>query len=163
MRTRDKLQHLRWLIPALALAFLLIQGCGGKKEEAAPKATAPAPAPPPAVVEAPREKPVYLYSGDKFRDPFTPAGQTNNYQADAIFDPGRASVKAIIYGGAHRGAVLSAGGSASYFVKDGRIFDVMGKTVEGFTAKIFVDKVIVLGEADTAFELKIRNDEEEKS
>jgi hypothetical protein len=39
----------------------------------------------------------------------------------------------------------------------------MGKAIEGYSAKIFVDKVVILGEADNVFELKIKNaDEEEK-
>jgi hypothetical protein len=37
----------------------------------------------------------------------------------------------------------------------------MGKPVEGYSAKVFVDKVLVLGEADNVYELKIKNDDDE--
>lgn len=149
---------------ALALGWLSI-GCG-KKETAQPASQPPAPVVvrPPASPEAPKEKPIYVYSGDRFRDPFIPAGQANNYQPDAVFDPQRASVKGIIFGKGYKSAVLNIGGSGSYFVKSGRIFDIMGKPVDGYSAKIFVDKVLVLGEADNVFELKIKNtDEEDKA
>jgi len=118
------------------------------------QAVAPAP-------EQPKEKQVYVYSGDRFRDPFTPAGQNTNYQPDAVFDPQRAAVKAIIYGPEYKTAVLNVGGSGSYFVKDGKIYDIMGKPVEGYSAKIFIDKVVVLGEADNVIELKIKKFDEE--
>jgi hypothetical protein len=82
---------------------------------------------------------------------------------DAVFEPQKAAVKGIVYGQGYKSAVLSVGGSGTYFIKGGRIFDVMGKAIEGYSAKIFVDKVVILGEADNVFELKIKNaDEEEK-
>ena len=152
------------LLPILSL--LLVPSC--KKKQARPDSVLPVAPPvvtlPEPVKEEPKEKPVYVYSGDRFRDPFTPAGQATNYQPDAVFDPQRASLKGIIFGHDLKSAVLIVGGSGSYFVRSGRIFDIMGKTVEGYSAKVFVDKVLVLGEADNIFELKIRNnDEEEKS
>lgn len=149
----------------LMSAILMLAACG--KNEPLPIAPTNIPAPPPvqpaAVPEAPKEKPVYVYSGDRFRDPFTPAGQTTNYQPDALFDPARVSVKAIIYGKKHRSAVLSMGGAGTYFAKAGRIFDIMGKTVDGFSAKVYENRVVIVGEADNTFELKLRNDEEEKT
>jgi hypothetical protein len=78
-----------------------------------------------------------------------------------VFDPQRASVKGIVFGQGFKSAVLSIGGSGTYFIKAGRIFDVMGKPVEGYSAKVFVDKVLVLGEADNVYELKIKNDDDE--
>ncbi len=148
------------------LIFFSLTACGKKKGDQSiptppmPEVSQAVPAP-----EVAKEKPVYLYSGDRFRDPFMPAGQANNYQPDAVFDPQRATVKGIIFGDAYKSAVMTVGGSGSYFVKAGRIFDIMGKPVDGYSAKIFVDKVIVLGEADNVFELKIKNtdDEEEKA
>ncbi|MCG3203907.1 MAG: hypothetical protein KCHDKBKB_00584 [Elusimicrobia bacterium] len=147
------------------LVILLLASCSEKKAKELPKAPV-VEATPQAVapVEAPKEKPIYVYSGDRFRDPFIPAGQSTNYQPDAVFDPQRATVRGIIFGKEYRSAVLTIGGSGTYFIKDGKIFDVMGKGVEGFTAKIFVDKVILTSEADNVFELKIKaNDEEAKA
>ena len=111
------------------------------------------------IQETPKEKPLYVYQGDKFRDPFVPAGVTSNYQPDAIFDTKRVSVKAIIFSPSMKSAVLSVGGTMSYFIKDERIFDVMGKNVPGYTAKIYESKVVLTGEADEIFEYKIRNPE----
>jgi hypothetical protein len=118
------------------------------------------PPPPSPVVEQPKEKPVYVYSGDRFRDPFVPAGTTGSYQPDAVFDPQKATVKGIVFGPTAKTAVLSVGSGGTYFVKAGKIFDIMGKTIEGFSAKVFADKVVINGEADNVFELKIRNEEE---
>ncbi len=149
------------LIPFLLPVF---PSCRKKPETTAAPVVQIAPPPPPVPKEEPKEKPVYVYTGDRFRDPFMPAGQTGNYQPDAVFDPQRATVKGIIYGAQFKSAVLNVGGSGSYFIRGGRIFDIMGKTVEGYSAKVFIDKVVVMGEADNVFELKIRgNDEEEKS
>lgn len=144
-----------------AALLLMTSACGKKKAETVappppPRAIAPAPTP-----EQPKEKPVYVYSGDRFRDPFTPAGVTANYQPDAIFDPQRAGVKGIIYGPDSKSAILTVGGTGTYFAKGGRIFDIMGKTVEGYSAKILVDKVVITGEADNVFELKIKETEQE--
>ena len=145
----------------LMSAFLVLSGCKSEEPQnivATPPVTiAP---PPPPVVEAPKEKPVYVYSGDRFRDPFVPAGTTGSYQPDAVFDPTKATVKGIVYGPESRSAVLSVGSQGTYFVKSGKIFDIMGKPVEGFTAKVFADKVVINGEADNVFELKIRTGEE---
>jgi hypothetical protein len=133
------------------------------------KAPPPPPPPPPVVKapepvqEAPKEKPVYVYSGDRFRDPFTPTGLSTSYQPDAVFDPQRATVKGLIFGTKMQSAVLQVGGTGTYFVRSGRIFDIMGKNVEGYSAKIFKDKVSITGEGDTVYELKLQNPEEGKA
>src|SRR5262249_53308135 len=107
-------------------------------------------------------KPLYVYSGEKYRDPFVQAGASANYQADAVFDPTKAQVKGIIFGPSFRSAVLAVGTNVSYYVKSGRIFDVMGKMVDGFSAKVYEDKVVLMGEADNVIELKIKNEDNEK-
>ena len=165
MRTPDK--HLR-LLTGLWISFLAVgvaglSGCGEEAPQNIASAPPVMPPPPPPVVEQPKEKPVYVYSGDRFRDPFIPSGTTGSYQPDAVFDPSKTTVRGIIFGSAAKTAVLSAAGGGTYFVKAGKIFDIMGKTVDGFSAKVFADKVVVLGEADNVYELKIRNDEGEKS
>jgi hypothetical protein len=35
----------------------------------------------------------------------------------------------------------------------------MGKNVEGYSAKIFKDKVNIIGDADTVYELKLQGEE----
>lgn len=151
----------RFCFALMILALTLNMGCSKSQEKVrkppAPPAPAPA-APPPAV---PKEKQVYVYSGDRFRDPFVPAGQSSAYQADAIFDPQRATVKGIVFGGQQKGAVLNVGGAGVYFVRDGRIIDIMGKYVEGFTAKVLVNKVILQSSDDSTYELKIKGSDEE--
>ena len=130
--------------------------------------------PPPAktAVETPRspstmtleeteeEKLVYIYQGDQFRDPFRPAGFSSSYLPDAVFDPQKAVLKGIIYSGQFRGAVLRAGERGAYFVNRGRIFDIMGKTVKGFTAQVYENRVVLRAETGNTFELKIRSDEQ---
>jgi hypothetical protein len=144
------------------IGLLATFGCKNADDTRAPRpAPAVAPPPPPPVVQA-KEKQVYVYSGDRFRDPFVPAGQSSAYQADAIFDPQRAVVKGIVFGGQQKGAVLIVGGSGTYFVKDGRIIDVMGKYVEGFSAKVSVDRVILQSSDDSTYELKLKGSEEEE-
>lgn len=142
------------------LLFLTLAACGDKNKGQ----VAPPPPPPvvetPPVLEQPKEKPVYVYSGDRFRDPFMTAGQSSSYQPDAVFDPQRAAIKGIIYGPYYKSAVLTVGGTGSYFIKSGKIIDIMGKPVEGFTAKVFADKVLIQGEADNIYELKIKDEEE---
>jgi hypothetical protein len=151
--------------PIYGLLTLLLWGswgCSSKSTETvnkpAPVAATPPVVPPPVV---PKEKQVYVYSGDRFRDPFVPAGQSSAYQADAVFDPQRAVVKGIVFGGQQKGAVLTVGGTGIYFVKDGRIIDVMGKNVEGFTAKVLINKVILQSSDDSTYELKIKGLDEE--
>jgi len=144
----------------LAGAFVL-PGCKSEEPQNISSAPPVLPAPAPSVVaETPKERPVYVYSGDRFRDPFVPAGTTGSYQPDAVFDPTKAQVKGIVFGPAARSAMLSLGSGVTYFIKSGKIFDIMGKPVEGFSAKVFVDKVVINGEADNVFELKIRTGEE---
>lgn len=146
------------------LIILSSPGCG-KKEEASPP---PAPAPP--VVAASQidqesddeeEKPIYVYTGDRLRDPFTTAGASSSYQPDAVFNPQRIALKGIIYGRRSRSAIILVSGTGAYFIKGKRIFDVMGKTVDGFTAKVFIDKIVVFGEADV-YEFKLRDDDDEE-
>ncbi len=146
-----------------ALILICFSSCRKKNTEDQQQAQTAAPVAKaqPQASQAPKEKPVYVYSGDRFRDPFIPAGQSTNYQPNAVFDPQRATVRGIIFGHGYKTAVLTVGGSGSYFVKAGKIFDIMGKTIEGYSAKIFVDKVVILGESDNTFELKIKPAEEE--
>ncbi|OVE77255.1 hypothetical protein BVX98_03195 [bacterium F11] len=108
------------------------------------------------------EKPVYVYSGDRFKDPFLEVGQASAYSPEAIFNPDQAKVKGIIYSSRLRSAVLQVSGSGSYFINGSRIIDVMGKRLEGYKAKIFPQKVVISGEEDDVFELKIRETEEDE-
>jgi hypothetical protein len=105
----------------------------------------------------------YVYAGDKYRDPFQAAGGSSNYTTESVFDPARSSVRAIIFSSRMKSAVLNVSGAGSYFVKGGKIFDVMGKPVKGFSAKVLVDRVIVMGEADNVIELKIKSTNEEEA
>ena len=144
-------------------------GCSGKSSDKTQKSPKPKPPivkkvdPIKNLPEEEKEIPIYIYSGNRFRDPFTPVGLVTSYLPDAVFDPQRAELKAIIYGGKYRTALLNVGGSGSYFIKKGRIFDIMGKTIDGFRARVFIDRVIITGEAEDAYEIKIRETEEDES
>ncbi|MCB4755700.1 MAG: hypothetical protein LHV69_01470 [Elusimicrobia bacterium] len=154
----------RNVIPG-TLTLLLSLGAMSCRKKASTTAVAELPKPPIPVQAAPqptpiKEKQIYVYSGDQYRDPFVPTGQSSNYKADAVFDPVRSVVKGIIFGRELKSAVLT-GNAGSYFVKSGRIFDVMGKIIEGYTADIFVDKVVIQNEAGNTYELKVKNPDEE--
>lgn len=162
--TSHRIGHQIVLGIALLVGLYTIGGC--KKKSVPAPSSAPPPmrveVAPPQPVATPTEKPIYVYSGDRFRDPFLPPGLSSSYQPDAIFDPQKATLRGIIYGGRLDSAVLTVGGTGAYFVKDGRIIDIMGKRVEGFTAKIFVNRIVIYGEAENVYELKIRKDEQEE-
>lgn len=161
MRIQDKQIFMNRIALFFVAGLVLLSSC--KKKE---PSTATAPPPPvtpaaPAVTETPKEKPVYVYAGDKFRDPFTAAGQISGYQTNVVFDPQRASVKGIIYGPSFRSAVLLIGGSGTYYVVGKRIFDIMGKVVDGYSAQVQSKKVIIEGTDDKVFELKLRDSDQE--
>lgn len=169
MLTGDKKRFL-FSAAAVALAAALSLGltaCGGEDETV--KRPAPArPAPPtpksePKEPEAePEETPVYVYSGDRFRDPFTELNESTVYQPDAVFNPQQAKLTAVVVGRRIRSAVLQVPGGGSYFIDGARIIDVMGKPVRGFRAKVFIDKVVLSGEADESYVLKLRESEDEQ-
>jgi hypothetical protein len=150
--------------------ILLLVGLWGCGTEAPTTQAPPIPKPQedsfakePQVLQEDEEIPIYVYEGDRFRDPFMPVGQVTSYQPDAVFDPQRAEVTAIIFGRSYRSAVLRIGGAGSYFVKSGKIFDIMGKTIDNYRARVLVDRVIITGEAEEIFELKIRQTEEDQT
>jgi len=169
MLTKDNL--VKSLISANALFFLfsgaiLFIGCKEDKKKIvrppSPK-TVKTEIPKPEVIEEEKdEKPVYVYSGDRFKNPFVEIGQSTVYQPDAVFNPEQAKVKGIIFSKRLKSAIIQMGGSGSYFAKGSRIIDIMGKTVKGYSSKIFKDKVVIIGEADDVFELKIRENENEE-
>ena len=146
---------------ALVAAALILGACGKKTDVPPPPRSLPATATPTPVAADQKEKPVYVYSGDRYRDIFTPVGATANYQAEATFDPQKITVRGIVFSPRYKSAVLTVTGSGTYFVKDSRIFDIMGKTVKGFSAKVLLDRVILMNESDNVFEIKLKNDEEE--
>lgn len=153
-------------VTILVLSLMILTSSCKKTETAPPPqaqtVTPPAPeAPQSPAAEEVKEKPVYVYAGDRYRDPFAEVGQTGVYQSDAIFNPNQARVKAIIYGTKIKSAVIQIAGSGSYFVTQSQIIDIMGKTVKGFKAQIFPEKVLIKGEGDEMYELKIRETEGE--
>jgi|GEM_PF-4242760 len=157
-----------FLIPFLvAVTSFGLLSCSDKLQTNQQQAAQQVPVPPPPAapkVTEEKEKPVYVYTGDRFRDPFTEVGAASGYQESATFNPQQAKVKAIIYGSQLQSAVINISGGGSYYVKGKRIFDVMGKTVKGFEAKVFMEKVVITSDTNEIFELKIKEDEEgEKS
>jgi hypothetical protein len=142
-------------------SLLIASGCGDNSKIPPPPKIMPVqPIPAPAPVEE-KPKAVYMYEGDKYRDIFTPAGSVANYQSEAVFDPQKATVRGIIYSTRLKSAVLNVVGSGSYFVKDGKVIDIMGKAIKGITAKVLRDRVILTNESENTFEIKLKNDDEE--
>lgn len=161
MRTLDNKLKSTFLNCLVLVGTMGLISCGKKQDVPPPPRVAPpAPIAPPVAAES-KEKPVYVYGGDRFRDLFTPAGASTSYQSEAVFDPKKATVRGIIYSTKMKSAVMTATGSGAYFIKNGQIFDVMGKTVKGFSAKILLDRVILTDETDNIFELKLKTDEQE--
>lgn len=162
MQVNNKIFHRSCLLSLLALAGLF-SACGKSNDiPPPPKSTAATPAPTPVAV-APKEKAVYVYSGDRYRDIFTPVGGSTSYSAEGTFDPTKLAVRGIIFSPRYKSAVLTVSGNGTYFVNGNRIFDVMGKNVKGFTARVMIDRVVVMNESDNTFEIKIRNTDEKET
>lgn len=115
------------------------------------------PAPTPIqIVE--KEKTPYIYQGDKFRDPFAPSGFVVVSKTESMFDPQNTKLRGIIFSNAFKTAIITTTGGGSYFIKNGRIFDVMSKPIIGFSAKVMVDRIIILDDADNKYEIKIKDE-----
>src|SRR5437879_1477823 len=100
--------HSTLLFGMISLAIVVFgSSCGKKQEAPLPKPPASPPPMPTPVAEEIKEKPVYVYGGDKYRDPFQTAGASTNYQAEAVFDPQRSVVRGIIYSSRFKSAVLN--------------------------------------------------------
>lgn len=139
--------------------FILSAFAGCKKGNLPPSEINSIPKVSPSPITSPetgKEKKMYVYNGDKFKDPFIPAGISSNYQPDAVFDPKRAQLKALIYGPQLKSALIMVGGTVSYFVKGDQMFDVMGKIIQGYVPKVYENKVLIYGEGDTMFEYTIK-------
>jgi len=159
MLVNMKSQH--GFLAGLGLLVVLSTACSKQSEvPPPPKSLPPLTVPTPVAVE-PKEKPLYVYNGDHYRDIFMPVGASASYQAEGLFDPQKSSVHGIIFSPRYKAAVLTVMGSGTYFVKGGQIFDIMGKQVKGYSVKVLADRVIILSESDNTFEIKLKNDAEE--
>ncbi len=158
----NSLTLVRRMFLAESLAMVLfVVGCNKKNEIPAPPKNLPSVTAPTPAAAAPTPKPVYVYGGDHYRDIFIPVGASSSYMGEAVFDPQKLALKGIIFSPRYKSAVLVVSGSGVYFVRDDRIFDVMGKTVKGFSAKVMTDRVIVMNESDNRFEIKMKTDDQE--
>ncbi|MGQ0644022.1 MAG: hypothetical protein ACT4O3_00825 [Elusimicrobiota bacterium] len=130
----------------------------------------PAAADPAAAAPVSPPPPVYVYQGDRFRDPFIAlAGQGFVEMAatpteEGEFDPNAVELKGIIRGPGGRMALLRTPGGAPFIVKEGKIFNTKKKAVQGYVGIVKEKSLVMIGPNNKLTELSLKpKDEEGKS
>jgi hypothetical protein len=110
-----------------------------------------------------KEEPVYVYTGDKYRDPFIPLAGQGAYpsESEEVGIPSITSLtlKGIITEGKTKIALIGGAG-ASYILKDSRLYDNHQRQIAGITGAIKTDSVIIIAPDKTTKELKLIKDKE---
>lgn len=145
---------------AIIIAAFFAASCGrpGPSGPVAPQAKQFAPKPVAAVYQK-KEPPVYKYSGDRYRDPFTPLVGQGAYfsENDESATPSIASLtlKGIIGEGKSKIALISGAGS-TYILKNSRLYDNRQRQIKGITGAIKTDSVVIIAPDKTVKELRLR-------
>ena len=103
---------------------------------------------------------MYVYSGDKYRDPFIPlaglgAYFSENSEESSVPSITTLSLKGIITEGKTKIALISGVGS-TYILKESRLYDNRQSEIKGRTGAIKTDSVIIIAPDKTVKELKLR-------
>jgi len=145
------------LASALALSVLLSNGCGSKKDNIA---SPPTPLPkagefvPPPRLEIPK----YVYSGEKYPDPFVPLSASARQSApDELVIPNinSLSLKGIFTTSKNEKIALVSGGGYSYTSRNGYLYDARNRMIPGYRCSVGVDTIKVSA-GGISRELKIR-------
>lgn len=147
------------LLTILASSFLL-SGCGGGND--ASSAGTGRTLPPPVVnvpVYEKKEPPKYIYTGDKYRDPFislTGAGRVF-LETDEVTAPnvGSLSLKGIIAEGKTKIALITGDGG-TYILKDSKLYDNRQRHIKGITGAIKTESVVMIAPDGSIKELKLK-------
>ena len=109
----------------------------------------------------------YVYTGDRFRDPFVPlsGGASGGYlrpvEDVGPFNPVGLSLKGIVAAPTGRWAVVRTKEGGTYFIKDGKIFDPKRKAVEGYQAIVQEKSIVILGPKGQEIEVGLKTSEDE--
>lgn len=148
------------LIPTLIAAVFAFAACGKEKPSGpiGPQVT-PFLSKAPLPVYQKKEEPLYVYKGDRFRDPFISLvgsgasfGESEDSGAPNISN---LTLKGIISEGSVKMALISGGGS-TYVLKDSRLYDNRQRVIKGITGAIKTESVIIIMPDRTVKELKLR-------
>jgi hypothetical protein len=93
--------------------------------------------------QKPADAQKYVYSADRFTDPFIPSKARGTPGLLQIFDPAGAQLGGLITTLTGKIAVLRTTAGATYIVKEGRLIDAAGRTVPGYYARVTSSSVIV--------------------
>jgi len=85
----------------------------------------------------------YVYSADRFADPFIPARALGVPTFLQHFDPAGARLGGLITTPTGKIAMLRIATGATFIVKGGRLIDAAGRTVPGYYARVASGSVIV--------------------
>lgn len=137
----------------------ILAGCGGEETSQPRKRN---PVAKDREIEKPEEikVPEFTYTGDQYRSPFSetkvrrsrrtvPAGE----DSEGI-NPAELSVTGLFSDNQGKYAILSGAGTY-YVVKEGRLYDEDGEEESGIAAIIKEDKIVLITDEDTMFELAI--------
>ncbi len=120
----------------------------------------------PVAVSTPAVAPVYVFKGDRFRDPFIPlVGASLGYEgprasAEPIspFNPSNVELKGIIKTTSGRWAVMRTSEGVTYLIQNGKIYDPKRKPVEGFQCVVKEKSVVVMGPGKQESELLLKKE-----
>lgn len=162
-----KFLKLRPFFALLAVSGGLLCAVCGAEELVLPAAGLPVPAG--VTVSTPSAAPVYVYRGDRFRDPFIPlvgapgAGFDGPHPVSeplSPFNPVGAELKGILKTTSGRWAVIRTSEGGTYLVQNGKIFDPKRKAVEGFQGIVKEKTVVILGPKNQEVEVRLKKDAE---
>jgi hypothetical protein len=113
----------------------------------------------PVPVYQKKEEPLYVYQGDKYRDPFIALVGQGAYFSDSeeasAPNIGNLILKGIITDGKSKIALISGAGS-TYVLKDSRLYDNRQRQIKGITGAIKASSVIIIAPDKSVKELKLR-------
>jgi len=149
----------------LAGTALFLASCGNDE---APSTSAPAkvtraPAVAVSTTTAKKSIPIYVYRGDRFRDPFVSLvgnGLAISGSNEEVVVPniGGLVLKGILEEDKQKMAIISGGG-ITYILKDSRLYDNRQRIVKGITGAIKKNSVIMIAPDKTTKELTLRSKE----
>jgi hypothetical protein len=136
---------------------------GAAPEAVADPEAAAAPAP-----EAPVE-PLYVYKGERFRDPLVPltGGGAWDYSglsaSNEEFDPASVELKGIIKTQTGRWALLRSATGGNFLVKNGKIYDSKRKAAKDFVGIVKEKELVIIGPNNTTTEFKLKKDMDDEA